>query len=117
MVEKLKAAGADAELFIYPGVGHAFMNDSPAPYPSFEERQKARRRDQAGTLLRSALRTPNDDGEVDACWLTLGPPLTPVPTVAQAMGFAPFDSELAELSWQRMIAFFKKHLAACAGGE
>lgn len=37
--EDLRAAGnRDAELFIYEGVGHAFMNDSPAPYASFEER-------------------------------------------------------------------------------
>lgn len=32
------------QLFIYPGVGHAFMNDLPAPFPSFEERQKARQK-------------------------------------------------------------------------
>lgn len=36
---ELQAAGnADAEVFIYPGVGHAFMNSSPAPYTSFEAR-------------------------------------------------------------------------------
>ena len=28
-------------MFIYDGVGHAFMNDSPAPYESFEARQAA----------------------------------------------------------------------------
>ena len=41
LAAKLTAAGnADAETFIYEGVGHAFMNDSPAPYASFEEREK-----------------------------------------------------------------------------
>jgi carboxymethylenebutenolidase len=37
----LKKAGSEAEVFIYPGVGHAFMNDSPAPYDSFGARQAA----------------------------------------------------------------------------
>eukprot|EP00967_Tisochrysis_lutea_P091199 scaffold130818_cov32-Tisochrysis_lutea.AAC.1 len=37
----LKAAGnTDVEVFIYEKVGHAFMNDSPAPYASFEERKE-----------------------------------------------------------------------------
>ena len=30
----------DQQTFIYPGVGHAFMNDSPAPFDSFESRQE-----------------------------------------------------------------------------
>jgi|EP00908_Phaeocystis_cordata_P008120 carboxymethylenebutenolidase len=38
---ELKAAGGSAEVFIYPGVGHAFMNESPAPYESFEKRKEA----------------------------------------------------------------------------
>eukprot|EP00933_Yihiella_yeosuensis_P046045 TRINITY_DN41517_c0_g1_i1.p1 TRINITY_DN41517_c0_g1~~TRINITY_DN41517_c0_g1_i1.p1 ORF type:complete len:305 (+),score=64.26 TRINITY_DN41517_c0_g1_i1:96-917(+) len=38
----LKAAGnQDAEVFIYPKVGHAFMNDSPSPFPTFEARKEA----------------------------------------------------------------------------
>jgi carboxymethylenebutenolidase len=28
-------------VFVYEGVGHAFMNDSPAPYESFEARAAA----------------------------------------------------------------------------
>ena len=34
-----EAGNAQAEVFIYPGVGHAFMNPSSAPYASFEDRQ------------------------------------------------------------------------------
>lgn len=35
----LRAAGnKDAEVFIYPKVGHAFMNDSASPFASFEDR-------------------------------------------------------------------------------
>ena len=30
-----------AQVFVYEGVGHAFMNDSPAPYESFEARAAA----------------------------------------------------------------------------
>ena len=38
---ELKAAGnANAEVFIYDGVGHAFMNTSPAPFKSFDERKE-----------------------------------------------------------------------------
>jgi len=38
----LKAAGnKDAECFVYEGVGHAFMNETPAPYESFEARTAA----------------------------------------------------------------------------
>ena len=37
--EVLRRAGnAQAEVFLYEAVGHAFMNDSPAPYESFEAR-------------------------------------------------------------------------------
>jgi len=36
----LKAAGAAVELFTYPGVGHAFLNSSPAPHASFEARKE-----------------------------------------------------------------------------
>jgi len=36
----LKAAGAEVELFTYPGVGHAFLNASPAPHASFEARKE-----------------------------------------------------------------------------
>jgi carboxymethylenebutenolidase len=65
----LKAAGnANAEVFLYPGVGHAFMNDSPAPYESFEARRAA-------------------------------------------MGFVPYDAGVAALAWERLVGFFKKHLA------
>ena len=28
-------------VYVYDDVGHAFMNDSPAPYPSFEARKEA----------------------------------------------------------------------------
>lgn len=38
---ELKAAGnQDVEVFIYPNVGHAFMNDSPSPFASFDERKE-----------------------------------------------------------------------------
>lgn len=30
-----------AEVFVYDGVGHAFLNDDPSPFSSFEEREKA----------------------------------------------------------------------------
>ena len=34
----LAAGNARAKVFLYEGVGHAFMNDSPAPFESFEAR-------------------------------------------------------------------------------
>ena len=35
----LRAAGnSDVEVFIYPKVGHAFMNDKPSPFPTFAAR-------------------------------------------------------------------------------
>jgi len=38
----LKAANnANAEVFVYDDVGHAFMNDKPAPFESFEARQES----------------------------------------------------------------------------
>ena len=38
--ESLQAAGNQhAQIFLYPGVGHAFMNDSPAPFASYAERK------------------------------------------------------------------------------
>ena len=37
----LRAAGnADAEVFIYKGVGHAFMNPSSAPFESWDDRKE-----------------------------------------------------------------------------
>lgn len=39
--EALKAGGAEHEVVIYDGVGHAFMNDSPMPFKTFAEREKA----------------------------------------------------------------------------
>jgi carboxymethylenebutenolidase len=37
----LRAAGnSDVEVFIYPNVGHAFMNDKPSPFPSFAARME-----------------------------------------------------------------------------
>ena len=37
---KLRAAGnSNAEVFVYEGVGHAFMNESPAPFADFTARQ------------------------------------------------------------------------------
>ena len=40
--EKLKAAGnTDVEVFVYDGVGHGFLNDTPEPYDSFEARREA----------------------------------------------------------------------------
>mmetsp|Transcript_33031 Transcript_33031/g.72443 ORF Transcript_33031/g.72443 Transcript_33031/m.72443 type:complete len:238 (+) Transcript_33031:109-822(+) len=39
--ENLKAAGnTEAEIFMYPGVGHAFMNDMPGPFADFEARKE-----------------------------------------------------------------------------
>ena len=35
----LKAGGADAEFFAYPGVGHAFLNSTPLPFSSFDARE------------------------------------------------------------------------------
>lgn len=37
--EGLKASPGGGEVFTYPGVGHAFMNDLPEPYPNFEARK------------------------------------------------------------------------------
>ena len=31
-------AGGTAEVFVYDGVGHAFMNESPSPFESFDAR-------------------------------------------------------------------------------
>ena len=40
----MKAAGnANAEVFLYEGVGHAFMNESPKPFASFADRQEKMR--------------------------------------------------------------------------
>jgi len=40
--EELRAAGNQhAEVFLYDGVGHAFMNESPAPFRTFDERKDA----------------------------------------------------------------------------
>ena len=37
----LRAGGnSNVEVFIYPKVGHAFMNDSPSPFPTFEARME-----------------------------------------------------------------------------
>ena len=36
----LKAGGAEAEFFAYPGVGHAFLNSTPLPFSSFEARKE-----------------------------------------------------------------------------
>ena len=39
--KELRAVGnADANVFIYDGVGHGFMNSDPAPFASFEERKE-----------------------------------------------------------------------------
>mmetsp|Transcript_26189 Transcript_26189/g.104760 ORF Transcript_26189/g.104760 Transcript_26189/m.104760 type:complete len:269 (-) Transcript_26189:1669-2475(-) len=38
--DTLKPTAAEVQVFVYPGVGHAFMNESPKPYESFDERQK-----------------------------------------------------------------------------
>ena len=67
LAEKLKAAGGDSEVFVYDGVGHGFLNDTPEPFKSFEEREAA-------------------------------------------MGHN-YDPKTCELAWERLIAFFKKHLA------
>ena len=38
---ELKAGGnGNVEVFIYPKVGHAFMNDSPSPFPTFAARME-----------------------------------------------------------------------------
>ena len=39
--ELTEAGHMSFEVFLYPGVGHAFMNESPAPHASFEARQAA----------------------------------------------------------------------------
>uniref|UniRef100_A0A7S0SG32 Dienelactone hydrolase domain-containing protein n=1 Tax=Mantoniella antarctica TaxID=81844 RepID=A0A7S0SG32_9CHLO len=67
LAENLKAAGGDYEVFSYPGVGHAFMNDLPEPYPDFEARKASQ-------------------------------------------GFPGYDEGQVILAWQRLIAFFDKHL-------
>lgn len=39
--ENLKAAGGtESTVFLYPGVGHAFMNSLPEPFDSFEARKE-----------------------------------------------------------------------------
>ena len=40
LLANLRAAGSDCELHTYPNVGHAFMNDLPAPYPDWDAREK-----------------------------------------------------------------------------
>ena len=40
LLTNLRAAGSDCELHTYPNVGHAFMNDLPAPYPDWDAREK-----------------------------------------------------------------------------
>lgn len=40
LLANLRAAGSDCELHMYPNVGHAFMNDLPAPYPDWDAREK-----------------------------------------------------------------------------
>ena len=39
--ETLRKGGGETEIFMYPGNGHGFMNDTPAPYPDFEARRAA----------------------------------------------------------------------------
>lgn len=41
LLANLQAAGSDCELHTYPNVGHAFMNDTPDPYATWEARRKA----------------------------------------------------------------------------
>jgi carboxymethylenebutenolidase len=41
LLANLQAAGGDCELHTYPNVGHAFMNDTPDPYATWEARRKA----------------------------------------------------------------------------
>ena len=38
--ELLGVTNEYAEVYVYPKVGHAFMNESPAPFASFEERKE-----------------------------------------------------------------------------
>lgn len=37
---ELSQAGCNAVVHIYDGVGHAFMNESPAPFETFDERKE-----------------------------------------------------------------------------
>mmetsp|Transcript_7085 Transcript_7085/g.21144 ORF Transcript_7085/g.21144 Transcript_7085/m.21144 type:complete len:95 (-) Transcript_7085:31-315(-) len=37
---RLEKELTNAKVFIYEGVGHAFMNPEPAPFSTFEERQE-----------------------------------------------------------------------------
>jgi len=68
LAENLKAAGgAHSEVFSYPGVGHAFMNDLPEPYADFEARKASQ-------------------------------------------GFPEYNEEQVKLAWDRVFAFFDKHL-------
>ena len=58
LTDNLKRAGGAAfEVFAYPGVGHAFMNDLPEPYPDFD----ARRRDAQGF-------PPRDEAQQKLAW-------------------------------------------------
>ena len=67
--ESLKASpgAANAEVHTYPGVGHAFMNDLPEPYPDFEARKATQ-------------------------------------------GFPAYDESQVNAAWERVLAFFDKHL-------
>lgn len=38
--ELVAAGNSNAKVYVYDGVGHAFMNESPAPFASFEARQQ-----------------------------------------------------------------------------
>lgn len=40
LASELTAAGVENECFIYPKVGHAFMNEDCSPWESFEARQE-----------------------------------------------------------------------------
>ena len=62
-----KAGNEDFEVIEYEGVGHAFMNDLPAPYDDWESREKTQ-------------------------------------------GFPPRNDAPVKLGWNRVIAFFDKHL-------
>ncbi len=64
----LKAAGSEhATVYIYDDVGHAFLNTSPSPFESFEDRK-------------------------------------------EKSGMPPYNKQVAEVAWGRLIAFFDKWL-------
>ena len=85
---KLVQAGVEHEVVIYPGVGHGYLNDTPGACPCA-----------IGMRLRSS-----------ADYSFSAEPFKTFEEREAAMGHN-YVKEVAEESWTRLIAFFKRQLA------